>query len=61
MKHNKWMVACLVCLVISAVPGGMGATLGVLACIGCAGICFVKWLREEDKFQKAEHEKSKRE
>ena len=31
--------------------------LGVLACVACAGGCFAKWLVEEDKYQKAEHEK----
>ena len=49
------MVACLGCLAISAVPGGLGMMLGVLACIACAGGCFAKWLMEEDKYQRAEH------
>lgn len=41
----------------SAVPGGLGMMLGVLACVACAGGCFAKWLVEEDKYQKTEHEK----
>ena len=57
MKHNKWMVACLGCLVACAIPGGLGMMLGVLACIACAGGCFAKWLVEEDKHQRVEHEK----
>lgn len=57
MGHNKWMVACLGFLVISAIPGGMGMMLGVLVCIACAGGCFSKWLAEEGKYQRAEHEK----
>ena len=57
MGHNKWMVACLGCLATSAVPGGLGMMLGVLACVACAGGCFAKWLMEEDKYQRAEHEK----
>lgn len=57
MGHNKWMVACLGCLVACAVPGGMGAMLEVLACVACAGGCFAKWLVEEDKYQRAEYEK----
>ena len=57
MKHNKWMVACLGCLVACAIPGGLGMMLGVLACIACASGCFAKWLVEEDKYQRAEHEK----
>ena len=54
MGHNKWMVACLGCLVASAIPGGLGMMLGVLACVVCAGGCFAKWLVEEDKVQRAE-------
>ena len=57
MKHNKWMVACLGFLVASAIPGGLGMMFGVLGCIVCAGGCFSKWLVEEDKYQRAEHEK----
>ena len=40
MGHNKWMIACLGCLVVSAIPGGLGIMLGVLACVACAGGCF---------------------
>ena len=54
MKHNKWFAACIGCLMASAVPGGLGMMLGVLA---CAGGCFAKWLIEEDKYQRAEHQK----
>lgn len=57
MKHNKWFVACLGCLMVSVVLGGLGMMFGVLAYVACAGGCFVKWLFEEDKYQKAEHEK----
>ena len=57
MKHNKWFAGCLGCLMACAIPGGLGMTLGVLACIACAGGCFAKWLVEEDKYQRAEHEK----
>ena len=57
MGHNKWMLGCLGCLVACAVPGGIGAMCGVLACVACAGGCFAKWLWEEDKFEKAEYEK----
>ena len=44
MKHNKWFVACIGCLMFSAVPGGLGMMLGVLAGVACAGGCFAKWL-----------------
>lgn len=57
MKHNKWFVGCLGCLMASAIPGGLGMMLGVLACVVCAGSCFAKWLIEEDKYQRAEYEK----
>lgn len=57
MKHNKWFAACIGCLMVSAVPGGLGMMLGVLACVACAGSCFAKWLVEEDKYQCAEHQK----
>ena len=57
MGHNKWMLGGFGCLVACAVPGGMGAMWGVLVCVACAGGCFAKWLFEEDKFEKAEHEK----
>jgi hypothetical protein len=57
MGHNKWMVAYLGCLVVSAIPGGLGIMPGVLVCMACAGGCFVKWLVEEDKYQRAEREK----
>ena len=57
MGHNKWMIACLGCLVTCAVPGGMGVMWGVLACVACAGGCFAKWLFEEDKYERAEYEK----
>ena len=56
MGHNKWAVASLGCLVASAIPGGLGMMLGVLACVACAGGCFAKWLVEEDKYQRAEYE-----
>ena len=57
MKHNKWFAGCLGCLVVCAIPGGLGMMLAVLALMVCAGGCFAKWLVEEDKYQKAEHEK----
>ena len=57
MSHNKWFVGCLGCLMISAIPGGWGSMSGVLICIVCAGVCFAKWMVEEDKYQRAEHEK----
>lgn len=57
MGHNKWMVACLGCLVACAIPGGLGLMLGVLACIACASGCFAKWAVEEDKYQRAMYEK----
>lgn len=57
MGHNKWMIACLGCLVACAIPGGLGIMLGVLGCVVCAGGCFLKWVIEEDKYQRAEHEK----
>ena len=57
MGHNKWMIACLGCLVTCAIPGGMGIMLGVGLCVICAGGCFAKWLYEEDKYQREEYEK----
>jgi hypothetical protein len=57
MGHNKWMVACLVCLVACAIPGGLGMTLGALACVAGAGGCFAKWLIEEEKYERAEYKK----
>ena len=57
MRHNKWAVASLGCLVASAIPGGLGMMLGVLACVACAGVCFAKWLVEEDKYQRAVYKK----
>ena len=51
MKHNKWLVGSLGCLIACAILGGMGAMLGVLACVVCAGGCFIKWAIEEDKYQ----------
>ena len=42
---------------LGAVSGGLGMMLGVLACVACAGGCFAKWLVEEDKYQRAEHQK----
>lgn len=57
MGHNKWMVACLGCLVACAIPGGLGLMLGVLACVACASGCFAKWAVEEDKYQRAMYEK----
>ena len=57
MKHNKWMIACLMFLVVCAIPGGLDMMLGVLGCIVCAGLCFSKWVVEEDKYQRAEHDK----
>ena len=57
MGHNKWFVACLGWLVACAVPGGLGAMWMVLLFMACAGRCFAKWLVEEDKYQKKEHEK----
>lgn len=57
MKHNKWMIACLGCLVACAIPGGLGLMWAVFALVACAGGCFWKWLVEEDKYQRAEYEK----
>lgn len=57
MKHNKWFVGCLGCLMASAIPGGLEMMSGVLVCVVCAGGCFTKWLVEEDKYQRAEYEK----
>ena len=57
MRHNKWAVASLGCLVACAIPGGLGMMLGVLACVACAGGCFAKWLVEEDKYQRTVYEK----
>lgn len=51
MGHNKWFVACLLCLVASAIPGGMGLMWGVVICVLCAGGCFIKWMYEEEKYQ----------
>lgn len=51
MKHNKWFVGSLGFLVISAILGGLGMMSGVLACVACAGGCFIKWAIEEDKYQ----------
>lgn len=57
MGHNKWFVGCLGCLMACAVPGGLGIMWAVLALVACAGGCFWKWLVEENKYQRAEHEK----
>lgn len=57
MKHNKWFAGCLGCLVACAIPGGLDIMVGVLILVACAGGCFAKWLTEEDKYQRAEHEK----
>lgn len=57
MKHNKWMVACLGCLVACAIPGGLEIMWAVLILVACAGGCFVKWLIEEGKYQEAEYKK----
>ena len=57
MKHNKWMVACLGWLVACAIPGGLGKMFIVLMFIGCAGLCFFKWIVEEEKYQQEEHKK----
>lgn len=57
MKHNKWMVACLGCLVACAIPGGLGIMWAMLILIACAGGCFAKWLIEEGKYQEAEYKK----
>lgn len=51
MGHNKWFVACLLCLIASAIPGGMGLMWGVVICGLCAGGCFIKWMYEEEKYQ----------
>ena len=60
MAHNKWFAGGLGCLVTCAIPGGLGMMFGVFACVVCAGGCFVKWLIEEDKYQRAEYEKFKK-
>ena len=57
MKHNKWMVTCLGCLVASAIPGGLEMMFCFLCCLVFAGLCFSKWIVEEDKYQRAEHQK----
>ena len=57
MGHNKWMIACFGCLMACAIPGGLGMMLVVFALVACAGGCFAKWLIEEDKYQRKEHEK----
>ena len=57
MRHNKWILGSFGCLVACAVPGGMGAMWGVLACVACAGGCFIKWVVEEDKYQREKAEK----
>lgn len=57
MKHNKWMVACLGCLVACAIPGGLEIMWIVLILVACAGGCFAKWLIEEGKYQEAEYKK----
>lgn len=57
MGHNKWFVACIGCLVATAIPGGMGIMWGVIVCVVLAGACLVKWSYEEDKEQKAQREK----
>ena len=57
MRHNKQMLGSFGCLVACAVPGGMGAMWGVLACVACAGGCFIKWVVEEDKYQREKAEK----
>lgn len=57
MKHNKWMVACLGCLVACAIPGGLEIMWAVLILVACAGGCFTKWLVEEGKYQEAEYKK----
>ena len=57
MGHNKWFIGCLGFLTACAIPGGLGMMWVVLALIACAGGCFWKWLVEEDKYQRAEHEK----
>ena len=51
MGHNKWFVACLICIVASAISGGMEIMSGVVLCIVCAGGCFIKWMYEEEKYQ----------
>ena len=58
MKHNKWLVGCLGCLVACAIPGGLGMMLGVSACVACASVCFAKWLIEEDKYQRKKKKKN---
>ena len=57
MKHNKWAGISLGCLVACAIPGGLGMMLGVLVQVALAGVCFAKWIIEEDKYQRAMYEK----
>lgn len=57
MKHNKWFAACLGCLMACAIPGPLEIMWAVLVCVVCAGACFLKWVVEEEKYQRAEHEK----
>lgn len=60
MGHNKWMVACLGCLVACAVPGGLGKMWGVCLLMVATGGCFFKWLIEEDKYQKKVREEEEK-
>ena len=56
MGHNKWFVGSLGALVLCAIPGGLEIMWGVLVCVGVAGLCFAKWLKEEEKYQKEHSE-----
>jgi hypothetical protein len=48
MSRNKWFAEGLGCLMIGVISGALEKMSGVLICIVCAGVCFAKWIVEED-------------
>ena len=56
MKHNRWIVACVGCLVACVVFGDREILWATFASIACAGGCFWKWLVEDDKHLRREFE-----